>query len=331
MMEGSDSEEDGLMSPEEILEKERKADPTARYAKLQARREELQRLCKQLKDKARKGTFKQTASADANRQREATAEVSRISTEMEALEAGKWGPLEKSRIPPPVRKGRGKGKDNAEIAAAVAKRKANAAATAAAMEAEEVEELPDLFDGSLGEAEAEVAPDGPQKPTRKYKMDGWTGRTPRQSLEDFVKKRLWPKGPLPQQICTFQRVSGSAGRHRVRVQVSLPRGEVRPLEPEEFCETGKEAENLAAAHALWKLSEVQDHSRLGKNLPVCFRERWREWDAEVEQRATQTMVRTKIEFLERMLRTKIVPQLPTRAPCAQAIYIYIYIYIYIHI
>jgi len=146
-------------------------------------------------------------------------------------------------------------------------------------------------------------------PCRPYNIAGWNGRTPKQGLDEFVRKRIWGKSGPSGPVASYERVQPAEGsRHKARVTVQLPRGRgSQTFDPGEACATQRDAENLAAAWALRKLAEEPDRPGLSRTLPPAFRQRWQEWDQEAANRlreARRELAKGRIFFLERMLRTK---------------------------
>mmetsp|Transcript_67792 Transcript_67792/g.220704 ORF Transcript_67792/g.220704 Transcript_67792/m.220704 type:complete len:1639 (+) Transcript_67792:67-4983(+) len=320
---GSESD-DQLLNAEEKLERERKADPTARYIKVAKEVEDLSRICKNLKDKKRTGAFKQNISADQQKQRDATTKLAKFQVELKDLDAEKYGTLDRERITliQSQQKGSGRGGGGGKGSSGKGRGGANGAEAktpsepakekvAGEEEDEAGEELPSLFDGNAPDP-TEVVPGEPEKPIRQYNIAGWGGRTPRQNLEEHMRQRVWGKKNAPNIVAEYKKVPGSApGRYRSRVTVILPRQQgTKTFDPEEACDTARDADNLAAAWSLFKLVEEDQRDGLRRNMPPTFRSRWQEWTKEAADRmkeAQKDFVRKKIEFLERCCRTKPPP------------------------
>mmetsp|Transcript_78100 Transcript_78100/g.252815 ORF Transcript_78100/g.252815 Transcript_78100/m.252815 type:complete len:1548 (+) Transcript_78100:58-4701(+) len=320
----SDSDSDELLDPEERLERERRQDPTARFLKISRQFDELMKVCKALKEKKKHGSFKQNISSDMQRQKEANARMSAIKIELEHLERGKYGKLDRSRIdrelaarqkntpataPVPAEKSEGS-VEKAVAGGSAGKHDQGPSDDTPADE--DPTELPSLFDAEVsGELLGEQPPTAAdsQPPCRAYNIAGWSGRTPKQNLEEFVRKRIWGKQSPANGVATYQRVQVPGGnRHTARVGVHLPRGQgTRHFDPQEACESIRDAEHLAATFALMKLSEDADRPGLCRGLPPAFKQRWQEWEQEAASRlreARRELARNRIVFLERMLRTK---------------------------
>ncbi|CAE8599166.1 unnamed protein product, partial [Polarella glacialis] len=306
--EEDDEDPDTFLNPEQIEERERKTDPTARYLKVVKHFEDASKTLKALKDKTRKGTFKQNTKKDSENQREAVAKMLACKAEVELLESGKYGPLDKELIakskpapapPPPPRP------TPAEKEAA-AEKKAADKKEAAAQEDDAILELPSLFDGDALTAAAAEAP--AVKAVRSYGdaaaegLASWTGKSPKQALDDFVKHKIWGKAAPKTPCCKYQKIPVAGGLFRSRVLVTLPRGRKRRFDPEESCETPKEAEHLASTLALMKLSEDADRPGLGRGLPPAYRQRWQAKNRLKDTR--RGLVKARVEFLERMMRVK---------------------------
>eukprot|EP00913_Durusdinium_trenchii_P029292 g27459.t1 len=251
-----EDEEDALLSPEEILERERKKDPTARYIKVSLQFEESSKILKALKEKRRHGAFKQNISADQNKQRENTNKFQSCKAEMELLESGKYGPLDQ--------------------------------------------------DCGLDHAER-------PKARRSYSLAGWTGRKPKEALEDFGRNK-WGKKKDGLPYAKYSKLSG-AGGFRVRVTVQLPKNERRRFDPEEpritflLCESKEEAEHLAATLALMKLS--QDSEKPGEDELAL-----QEMNAEAAERLRRSY-RERQQSLEEDAQFDELQQLRQRLPVAE--------------
>jgi len=337
---GHDSDSDELLDPEERLDRERRTDPTSRYLKVARQAEELTQLCKKLKEKKRQGCFKQNISGDMQKQKQATDRLRVAKAEMEDLKGGKYGKLDRARIDassaPPARPGPPTAQAADTVLSAVATEPEGAVAKVAtaggddegeqaarAVNADDGDsgiELPSLFDGEDcaaggGPTEAAQAPSSAEPsspPCRAYNITGWGGRTPKQALEEFVRKRVLGKQSTAPQVVTYEHVpapgSASCRRHWARAIVQQPRAQPpKRFDPEEPCETVKEAENLAAAYALLRLSDESDRPGLSRALPPVFKQRWVEWEQEDQRRlreAQRVLVKDRVEFVERLLRTK---------------------------
>ncbi|CAJ1395035.1 unnamed protein product [Effrenium voratum] len=267
-------EEDALLSPEELLHLERKKDPTARYIKVFLQYEDAGKVLKALKEKKRRGAFKQNISADQQKQREAANKLLNCKSELELLESGKYGPLDQERIAqakpkkaPKEEKENGKEQEKEVDEEKDEKKDAD----------EEDPEMPSLFENG---DEASPSEAEPKPQIRAFGLGSWTGRTPKEAMEDFVKKKFWGKHQGPLGRYTKIQVPAGGG-HRARVTVQLPRNRRRRFDPEEPCETAKEAEHLAATLALMKLSEEADKPGLQRGLPPAYRQQWQEWEQQV--------------------------------------------------
>ncbi|CAK9008541.1 ATP-dependent RNA helicase DHX29 (DEAH box protein 29) [Durusdinium trenchii] len=270
-----EDEEDALLSPEEILERERKKDPTARYIKVSLQFEESSKILKALKEKRRHGAFKQNISADQNKQRENTNKFQSCKAEMELLESGKYGPLDQERIA----KAKPRKAPKEEEREKPAKEEKEKEEKEEAKETEEDSMLPSLFDEAEGLESVESHSAERPKARRSYSLAGWTGRKPKEALEDFGRNK-WGKKKDGLPYAKYSKLSG-AGGFRVRVTVQLPKNERRRFDPEELCESKEEAEHLAATLALMKLSQDSEKPGLQRGLPPVYRQRWQEWDQEL--------------------------------------------------
>nr|XP_032812397.1 LOW QUALITY PROTEIN: ATP-dependent RNA helicase DHX29 [Petromyzon marinus] len=130
----------------------------------------------------------------------------------------------------------------------------------------------------------------------EYSARNWTGKSPKQFLIDWCRKRL-PRSPPP----GFHKVP--AGRYwRSRVTVDrLKEGGVLEVCPVVVCEDSMQAQHLGATLALWHLCKGQSIHQL---LPPPYRDVWLEWrDAEqaAQQAALAENNRPRDEFLDRLL------------------------------
>jgi ATP-dependent RNA helicase DHX29 len=310
-VEGSDSEDDELMDPEERLDRERRQDPTARYIKVLAEQDSLLKICKQLKDKKKSGSFKQNISADMQKQKQASEKLRIVQTELEQLRAGKYGKVDLERVT--------NHKPSPAPRSAVPKPKPPAKQEQREDATEETgaadDELPSLFGEELNAQAQEAGTVIVQVPCREYGIAGWGGRTPKQTLDEFVRKRIFGK-QCPDNLIVYEKLqSSSHGRFRCAAKVHQPRAQpTKRFDPEEPCLTLRDAENLAATYALWKLSDEADHPGLSRGLPLSFKDRWREWKEEAAQifrEGQRELVKARVEFVEGLLRTK-----PTKAAVA---------------
>eukprot|EP00929_Paragymnodinium_shiwhaense_P073712 TRINITY_DN37667_c0_g1_i1.p1 TRINITY_DN37667_c0_g1~~TRINITY_DN37667_c0_g1_i1.p1 ORF type:complete len:1619 (+),score=413.28 TRINITY_DN37667_c0_g1_i1:175-5031(+) len=311
-MQNHDSDEE-LINAEEKLERERKKDPTARYVKIAQQVEELVKLCQQLKSKKKQGgNFKSNNNADQRKQREAAAKVAHLRTEMEALENGRYGPLDKAAVDnfrnalkKTAADAERKRQDREEKAAAA---QAAAAAAKDAKEQEGDEEMPSIFDGTLDDDSA-PAPKDTRPAVRQYNSAGWNGKTPKQCLEEYLRKRVWGKSP-PDKVATYARRNDVSTPGRMYSQVTLPQPRNKPtmvIAPDEPCETERDANNLAAILTIYKLSELHDHGEVCRGISPVWKARLQEYVDEAaarEREIRREQVRGRVTFVERLLRHK---------------------------
>uniref|UniRef100_A0A7S1F344 RNA helicase n=1 Tax=Noctiluca scintillans TaxID=2966 RepID=A0A7S1F344_NOCSC len=301
-----DDDEQGLMTAEERLERERVLDCTARFLKVTRQLEEVVVLAKMLKDKKKQASFKQNVSGDQRRQKEATAKMRVLKAELSDLESGRYGNLDREKISQEQELRRQAHKAPEVVPPTQSEQDDEAA------EVDSTVEIPSLFDGSLDDANA--ASESPGSATcRVYNAAGWGGRSSKQTMEDFVRRRLFGKPSPSGPIATYER-----GRQGVyftcRVRVLQPRGRpARTFDPEEACETRLDAENLAAAFALYNLSEDSEKPGLCRFLPPLFRQRWTEWVEEAAAReleAARASVEHRVQVVDRLLKMKVPPLVP---------------------
>lgn len=313
-----DSDSDCFSDEEARIQRQRKRNPTGRYLRIVREFEELAKLTKALKEKKRHGAFKQNISLDMQRQKEAAERMAAIRAEVAELEAGKYGKLNQELI---QRTRAASGPPKAPQKKPFAPEELEKAGGPEAAPAEaDSPELPSLFDcdaGGEGDA-ADAEPRPPLLACRSYVFIGWTGRTPKQVLEEYVRKRVWGTTPSGQHghLVVYERAQPSAvDRHWFRAAVQLPKGKgVQRFDPEEACDNVKDAEHLAATFALLRLSEEHERPGLSRSLPPVLRQRWQEWEQEALRRAREAQrdfVRSRVVFLEKLLRTK--PSLPVPA------------------
>eukprot|EP00928_Gymnodinium_smaydae_P013712 TRINITY_DN14981_c0_g7_i2.p1 TRINITY_DN14981_c0_g7~~TRINITY_DN14981_c0_g7_i2.p1 ORF type:complete len:1607 (+),score=422.79 TRINITY_DN14981_c0_g7_i2:61-4881(+) len=310
---GGDSDSDGLLDEDEKIDRERRKDPTARYIGIAKECDELIKMLKVMKDRdrRRKGGFNR--ASELEKQKVASTKIAKIKAEIEELDSGKYGKLDRDRIaqarppaPTPEEKAAeaAKKKAAAEARAAEAKAKAEAAA---AEDQEDGPELPSLFDGDDAAIEALAPTEGPP-PCRVYNISNWTGKTPKSAFEEYARKKIWGKSP-PDKVATYEKnlPQSRPGRFYARVTVPFPRNKPsQSFLTEEPCETVRDAENLAAMFALYKLSEEHERADLVRNLPPAFRQRIKEWVEEAEARfraARREVVRSRVSFISSLHRT----------------------------
>lgn len=165
---------------------------------------------------------------------------------------------------------------------------------------EDLNEEGDLFGGNLFDETATESVVTESKPTessnlKDFSIGKWTGKTPRQLLEEFCRKNF--QGcDLPKYERNF-----SGGNVKATVKVFQPRRS--PLTFESIpCRTLDEARNYAATLALWQLSPTSPLYRL---LPPPFRDEWLGWLEEEAQKSNALSAeeqKVREDFLHRMLQ-----------------------------
>eukprot|EP00927_Polykrikos_kofoidii_P039621 TRINITY_DN33979_c0_g1_i1.p1 TRINITY_DN33979_c0_g1~~TRINITY_DN33979_c0_g1_i1.p1 ORF type:complete len:1629 (+),score=292.31 TRINITY_DN33979_c0_g1_i1:82-4968(+) len=313
---GSDSDE--LLDEEQLLEREKKKDPTGYYVKISKQCDDLMMLCKKLKDKKKQGAFKQNISADMEKQRDAVSQIVKLQSEKQTLESGKYGKLDQERIekekPTPKARAAKPVEPKPPKAAPTEPTVDVSVATASPSqdgvdEVEEDVELPSLFDGddtlagglSNGQAIGEVL-----KACRVYNIAGWHGKTARGMLEEFARKRIWGKSP-PDKVLRLENMTRSTpGRYYSKVSLHQPKN--RPTHVftiDEPCETARDADNLVSMFAFYKLSEEHERAEFTRKVHPLFKQRMQEWADEDAARAREVMrerIRSRVTFVEQLLR-----------------------------
>ncbi|KAL4233237.1 ATP-dependent RNA helicase dhx29 [Mactra antiquata] len=110
----------------------------------------------------------------------------------------------------------------------------------------------------------------PETRSFEYTRQQWTGKSPKQFLNDWCRKHL-QKSPPPK----FHKLTGKGNTFVCRVVVDR-RGKEGLLEltPDIYCGNIKEAEHLASTLALYHLCKGQSVYQL---LPPPYRDVWLEW------------------------------------------------------
>ncbi|XP_060558929.1 ATP-dependent RNA helicase dhx29-like [Ruditapes philippinarum] len=112
----------------------------------------------------------------------------------------------------------------------------------------------------------------------EYTRQQWTGKSPKQFLNDWCRKHL-QKSPPPK----FVKINPRGNAFKCRVVVDRQKDGVLDLCPDILCGNVKEAEHLAATLALYHLCKGQSVYQL---LPPPYRDVWLEW-SDAEKRAAE--------------------------------------------
>lgn len=131
-----------------------------------------------------------------------------------------------------------------------------------------------------------------------YTRQQWTGKSPKQFLNDWVRKHLPQSSTL-----TFEKVDIGGGLWKSRCKLTRKSKEGDLIVcPEVACEKLQEAEHLASTLALYNLCRGQDLHLL---LPPPYRDIWLEWrraEEQTKKEAVQEDNRPREEFVGRLMK-----------------------------